>query len=258
MFIQFRQLVAAALGLGLLASAQPVMADGIMEEPLPRFEDRICPGVLGMEREFAELVVTRVRQTAEGLGLQLAREETCEPNLVIGFVDDATAYLAELIDRRGYVFAEMDRADREELLAGEAPFRVWHQIAARTRDGIRVGRRDNMVTPPQAGMWQAHSRIYRPVRHDITYALVLFDSAAVEGLTLRQLADFAALQALATEAPIEQGEPQPSVRSLFAAPDVRPDGLTAFDHAFLARLYRGIPNLPASRRLRALEVAAGD
>lgn len=254
-----RKLTAAAV-FSALAFAAPAQADGIMEEPLPRFEDRICPGVLGMEQQYAELMVSRLRDNVEMFGLRLSgsEEEGCEPNLVIAFVDDSRGYLANLMERRGYLFMDMDRSDREELVAGDAPYRVWHQVTAHTRDGIRVGSRENLAQLPEAGMWQAHSRIYRPVRHDITYALVLLDSDAVQGMTVRQLADFATLQALATEFPDGAEDSPGTMLRLFDSADAAPEGLGPVDAEWLARLYNGIPNLPASMRLRSVEVATAE
>ena len=55
---------ALAAALSALALATPASADGIMDEPLPRFEDRLCPGVIGLEREYAELMVTRLRPSS--------------------------------------------------------------------------------------------------------------------------------------------------------------------------------------------------
>lgn len=259
MINRVRHLATAAV-LSALAIASPVQADGILEEPLPRFEDRICPGVLGMQREYAEVMVSHLRDNIEMFGLRLAgsEEEGCEPNLLIAFVDDGRAYLTNLMAQRSYLFADMDRADRVDLVAGDAPYRVWHQVTAHTRDGIRVGSRENLTQVPEAGMWQAHSRIYRPVRHDITYALVLLDSGAVEGLTVRQLADFATLQALATEFPEGAEDSAGTMLRLFDGGDNRPDSLGPVDVAWLAELYGGIPNLPASMRLRSVEVAAAE
>lgn len=257
MFATLRK-TAIAAALATIAVAVPSHADGILEEPLPRFEDRLCPGIIGLEQEYAELLVTRVRMNAERFGLRLAEDGDCDPNLVVAVVDDSRAYLADLVERRGYLFRDMDPAERADMLAEDGPFRVWHQVAARTRDGIRVGRNENLVMPPEAGMWQAHSRIYRPVRHDITYALVLMDKESVRGLTLRQIADFATLRALATEYPDGASERGATMLNLFAAEDSRPDELSDFDAAWLSRLYGGIPNLPASTRLRGLEVAENE
>ncbi|MFB0612274.1 hypothetical protein [Aurantiacibacter poecillastricola] len=252
-----RKLVAVA-SVAALMFASPAHADGIMGEPLPRFQDRLCPGVIGLEQEFAELVVTRLRMNAERFGLRLAEDGGCEPNLVVAVVDDSKAYLADLVERRGYLFRDMDPADRERMLTAAGPVGVWHQTAARTRDGIRVGRRENLTQPPEAGMWQAHSRIYRPVRHDITYALVLLDIDSVRGLTLRQLADFATLRALATEYPDEAGQGEASMLTLFDETAARPEELTAFDTAWLTSLYSGMANIPASIRLRSVQVAENE
>lgn len=257
MFRFVRTLLAAA-SLAAMGSASPAMADGLLAEPLPRFADPLCPGVLGLEEEFAELVVTRLRQNADALGLRLAADGDCDPNILVAVVEDSKAYLANLVDRRGYLFSDMDPADVDDMLTAEGPYGVWHQTAARTRDGLRIGRRENLVQPPQAGMWQAHSRIYRPVRHDITYALVLFDADSARGLTLRQLADFATLRALATEYPDEAGAGQASMLTLFDGTQEQPQALTAYDTAWLERLYSGIAELPSSVRLRGVEVAEGD
>lgn len=242
-------------GAALLAFAAPAQADGILEEPLPRFEDRLCPGIVGLERDFAMQMVGRIRANAERIGLTLADDQRCEANFVVAFVDDGQAYLADLVDRRGYLFRDLGLADRDDLLGVTGPVRVWHQVSARTRDGIRVGLRENLTSLPQAGMWSAHSRIYRPVRNDITYSLVLFDRDEVRGLTLAQLADYASLRGLSTRFPEEAGTSAHSLLTLFDDPDGRAGALTAFDAAWLERLYSGIATIPASVRLRGVTIA---
>lgn len=227
------------------------------EEPLPRFEDRVCPGVAGLELEYAEQFVGRVRANAERFGLRLADPASCEPNLLIAFVEDGPAYLSQLVTDRGYLFSRMDRPDLDALLAQQGPVTVWHQVQQRTRDGIQVGTGENLMNLPRAGMWQAHSRIYRPIRNDITYSLVLFDSDAVTGMTLAQLADHASLRGFATAFPQDIGVEAHSLLDLFTTTDDRPPGLTAFDVAWLERLYDGIPNMPASVRLRGVRIEGG-
>ncbi len=254
MTLRLFALTAAALA----TLAMPARAEVNPQEPLPRFEDRLCPGIIGLERGFAEQMVARIRANAQSAGVRLADEATCDANVIIAFVDDGQAYLADLVDRRSYLFSDMDRPDLDAMLAQQGPVTVWHQVTARTRDGIRVGGRDNLMDLPEAGMWQAHSRIYRPVRHDITYSLVLFDRAAVAGLSLRQLADHASLRALATAFPDETGVTEASILTLFDGSETQPDALTAFDTAWLNRLYSGIPNVPASTRLRGVQVSSAE
>lgn len=248
-----RTLLPLMTGAAIAGLAAPAQADGIREDPLPRVEDRLCPGIIGLETEAAVTMVERIRTNADMFGLELADPQTCEANLVVAFVDDGQAYLADLAARRGYLFRDMDRPDREELLGQTGPVRVWNQVAVRSRDGFRAGSRENLMQLPQTIMWSAHSRIYVTHRQDITYSLVLFDRAATRGMTLAQLGDYASLRAFSTEYPARAGEAEPSILTLFEGADARPESLTALDAAWLQELYRGIPNVPAEIRLRGVE-----
>lgn len=253
-----KRLLPAIAILAAAAISPPVIAQSNPDEPLPRFEGAICPGVAGLELDYAEAVVGRIRANVSDAGLRLSDEENCEPNVLVAIVEDGPAYLADLTQRRGYLFQEMDRSAVDAMLAQEGPVTVWHQVSTYTRDGLRVGRRDNLVDLPRAGMWQAHSRIYRPVRNDITYALVLFDRNAVGELSLTQLADLASMRALATDFPEEAGGTQETILTVLDTPQDRVASMTPFDRAWLTRLYSGIPNIPASIRLRGVRVSSAD
>lgn len=247
-----RTFFALLSGVAIAGLAAPAQADGIRSDPLPRVEDRLCPGIIGLETQSAVTMVDRIRGNAEMFGLELADRQSCEANLVVAFVEDGQAYLADLADRRGYLFRDMDRPDREELLGETGPVRVWNQVAVRSRDGFRAGSRQNLTQLPQTLQWSAHSRIYVSHRQDITYSLVLFDRDATRGLTLAQLADYASLRALATEFPARAGTSEPSILTLFDNAQAAPESLTEFDSAWLAELYRGIPNIPEEIRLRGV------
>ena len=255
--VSVRKFIACFAASLLAATSAPALADGLGDDPLPRVQDRLCPGVIGLETSMAEGLVGRIRANAESFGVPLADPASCEANLVVAIVDDGQAWMADLVDRRGYLFRDMDRTDREELVATTGPVRVWNQVTVRTRDGLRVGRRENLTSLPQAGMWSAHSRIYRPVRKDITYSLVLFDRAAVVNMTPAQLADYASARAFSTVFPEDSAQPRPTILTLFDAAAAQPAGLTEHDRAWLGQLYRGIPNMPASMRLRSMNEPAG-
>jgi hypothetical protein len=234
-----------------LAQAAPALADGLPNEPLPRFEDAVCPGVIGLSLATAEEVVERIRTNAAGFGLDLADPEDCEPNIIVAFLADGREYLQRLSDERSYLFADLMPGERRRLLAESGPARAWLRTVVRTRDGIAVGRSEDLVQPPQAGMWSAHSRIYRPVRVDIDTAMVLIDRAATEGLSSGQLADYATMRALASDYPTDAAS-RGSILTLFDEGGPTPAGLSPYDRAFLEGLYEGMPNLPASARLRDL------
>lgn len=241
---------AAAL---LTMSAVPASADGMPEDPIARFEEPVCPGVIGLQVGDAVAMVARMRENAEAIGLRTAQDGACEPNVVVAFLADGQDYLRRLNDDRSYLFASLDRAQKRDLLDAAGPARAWITTEVRTRDGGQVGRRDNLVAVPQAGMWSAHSLIYVPTRRDITAAMVLIDRGVAGDFSIMQLADYATLYGFAGMVPAAAAD-TPSIQRLFgSAPVSAPAGLSQFDITYLQRLYDSLPNLPAYVRLEGLE-----
>lgn len=246
--------IALVLGgmLGIALAAGPALAD---DEPLARFEDPLCPGVAGLKVDAAEYMVGRIRANAEALGLRLADETSCEPNIVVAFVPDGQAFLETMRRERAYLFDEMERDERTRLMSQPGPARAFLRVVPRSRDGRPIPRRLDLVNPPQTAMWMAHSKIYSAIRNDIYHAMVLFDRDEISGLSLEQLADYATFRALAKTLPPDAGAEGQSILALFDGADAHAEGLTAFDRTYLAELYAGVPNLPAEARLAALEQA---
>jgi hypothetical protein len=256
MFARFRTLALAALAGAALLAPLPALAQAD-EEPLARFEDPLCPGVLGLKQDAAELMVGRLRANAEMLGLRMAADGACEANFVVAFVADGQAFLSLLQDRSSYIFAEMTRDERVALLADPGPARALLRVRARTRDGMPISRRENLAQLPTTTMWMAHSKIYSATRNDILSAIVLFDRDAVRGINLTQLADYATFRALAQQMPGPEAAGEATILTLFDAGAARPAELTAFDRAWLGRLYAGPANLPAPAKLADLAHATG-
>jgi len=239
-----------------LCSAAPAVAQ--RDDPLPRFEDPLCPGIVGLKVEAAEAMVGRIRMRAEELGLRTAPADGCEPNMIVGFIPDGRGYLQRLKRERSPIFESLGLREREDLLAHDGPVHVLAQIRTRSRDGMVVPRSNGLVQPPQTEMWMAHSRIYTATRQDITSVLLLIDPAAIGGMTLDQLADYSAMRAFAPALPQEQEVKEGSILTLFDAPaESRPTQLSPADGAALAALYDGLPNLPASARIAAIGRASG-
>jgi hypothetical protein len=67
--------------------------------PLARFEDRLCPGILGLKPEYAALMIDRIRQNAQTLDLWMAGDEGCTPNPIAAFVKDGQEEIAGLQSR---------------------------------------------------------------------------------------------------------------------------------------------------------------
>ena len=256
MFARLRTIALATLAGAVLLAPLPAAAQAD-EEPLARFEDPLCPGVLGLRQAAAEQMVGRLRANAEMLGLRMAENGDCQANFIIGFVEDGQAFLSRLQGESSYIFAEMSRDERIALMSDAGPARALLRVRARTRDGMPIARRENLAELPTTTMWMAHSKIYSATRNDILSAIVLFDRDAVRGLDLAQLADYATFRALAHRLPDPEAAGEASILSLFDSGETRPGGLTEFDRAYLAELYTGLANLPAPAKLADLAHATG-
>jgi len=221
----------------------------IRDRPLARIEDRLCPGVIGLKRDGAELMIDRIRWNAERLHMWMADDTDCRPNLIIAFVEDGKAEIASLVDRQPWLFADMTTAQRRALVATDGPVRVWTTALTRTRDGMPIERRESLDSPPQVEMWMAHSKLYLTIREDITQVVVLFDRAGARGKSIIQLADYATMRGFARTRPAEGDARLDTILALFDPNHEPPAALTDFDQAYLTNLYKEIPNLPAAMRL---------
>lgn len=219
----------------------------IYDEPLARFEQPVCPGIMGMQREMAELMVTRIRDNARYLDLEV-QPDGCRANLIVVFTQDGRAELEEIMDRSPELFVETNAYDRRRLLE-PGPTRVWTQTDYRTRDGMPVyGDRRNRASVPTVGGWMAHSRIYTTLRNDITSVMVFIDRDATDGLSVGQLADYATMRGLVQTKPSKDPY-MDSILEIFNPDGASPSRLTDFDRAYLRAVYDWIPNLPAAAKL---------
>lgn len=222
----------------------------IYDRPAARFEDRLCPGVLGLKQDYAALVIDRIRYNAERLDMWLAKDDgTCSPNFIVAFVKHGQQQLADLEREHGHLFQTLTLREREDLLAEDGPARVWSVTQMRTRDGMPIPRRESLDAPPVVNMWMAHSKIYTSVREDITSVLVVFDLDQVRGKSLIQLADYATMRGFALTRETEGDTAMNTILGLFDGDGPKPSGLTDFDLAYLMSLYDWIPNLPAATKL---------
>jgi hypothetical protein len=251
-----RLALSLAAGAAALGLASPALAD-TGTEPLARFEDPVCPGVVGLKYETAAEMVGRIRARAAEFGRRLAPDGDCTANLVVAFVDDGQAFARRMQRDNGWLFAELSLSDRATALGEPGPARAILRVRARSRDGLPIARRENMIDIPQTEIWMAQSKIYTATRNDILYALILIDRDAVAGMTVGQLADYAAYRSLTRTLPQTPETRADSILALFEGGGEAPAGLTEFDKAYLTGLYDGLPNLPAPASLARIEAATG-
>src|SRR5690606_5441913 len=104
--------------------------------------------------------------------------------------------------------------------------------------------RQNLEQIPVGTQEGGQSLIGGGTRRVITSSMVFFDRDALEGTTLRQLADYAAMRVFAQTRDARGDNAPHSILSLFDEGAAPPEGLTAFDRAFLTTLYESYPYTP--------------
>jgi hypothetical protein len=211
----------------------------IRSEPLPRFDGFACPGVIGLTTQYAEIVVGRIRMIAEDLHIPLAPNGDCHPNIFISFTEDGRADMAAIQKKTHLLSDVLSVRERQELLDEPGPVRVLSVVETRMQNGAAMPRRRNLTDIPTATMEGGQSLISTATERHITQVVVLFDRAQATGKTLHQLADYAVMRVFARTRDAK-GEGAPvSILGLFDEGASAPDGMTAFDRAYLAALYEG-------------------
>jgi hypothetical protein len=81
------------------------------------------------------------------------------------------------------------------------------------------------------------------VRQDIIGAVIVIDVAAVDGMTIAQVADYAAMRGLARTHPPGRPGTVGTILNLFDPAAVAPLEMTVFDLAYLRALYGSVANL---------------
>jgi hypothetical protein len=249
MRIALKLAVAAALVGPFSASAAPSGYD----DPLPRVEDKLCPGISGMREDGALQLIDRIRANAERVGIAMADPDTCTPNMLVFFVEDANDTLNSLMKRQPRLFDSLSVNEQARLKADPRPVRAWNRIVTRSRDGMPIYDADNLEEIPQTTMWGAHSKIYVPVRREVASTVVLFESKAIVGKNLNQLADYASMRAFASDFTAFPQD-KASILKLFDS-ESAPTEMTQSDRTFLTVLYEGIPNLPGRFKRSSIENA---
>lgn len=233
----------------------------LRHEPLPRFDGFACPGVIGLTTEYAEMLVGRIRMIAEDLHIPLAPNGNCHANVIVAFTEDGRADLAEIQKNTHLLSDALTVQERQELLDEPGPVRVLSVVETRMQNGSIVPRNQNLTDWSIGRMEGGQSLISTATERHITQVLVLFDREHAAGKTLHQLADYAVMRVFARTRDAKGGDAPVSILGLFDENGTPPDGMTAFDRAYLAALYEGPSHvkgiskiLRVSRKLEKMKV----
>jgi hypothetical protein len=250
-----------------------------VEGQLPMFRNPVCPGVVGMSAEQADLVAARVRRVVKHVGVPVA-EAGCGPNLWVIVVDDSQKFVAELARQKPEYFAEMNLHEKDRLLRDTATALAWSSVQTQNEDGnsyaaFAPGRsaldsmnsgslgsagaaNAPMPTTSGGGSVQRNSSasiIKSSTRQSILKSYVVLEAAEVRGKSPVQIADYATMRALAAAQPPQQGATVDTILALFNQGPEIPLSATVPDLAYLKALYSAPPTMNNVQQLNRLTKA---
>lgn len=215
------------------------------------FREPICPAAFGLPHTYNRVIEQRIREDAARVGIRVAGN-LCDANVVLIVADDPGPLVAALRRERPQMFIGLENWQVEDVLRTKDPVRTWQAVEPRGSDGRPLQRVMFFGIRPIAGQgaWinpaASNSRIEQNIRPDLVASFILMSADETDGLTLRQIADYAAMRTLAqTTAPVESSGR--TILSLFNHRPERmaPDGLTPWDLAYLRSLYATDNRVPA-------------
>jgi hypothetical protein len=203
---------------------------------LGRFEDPICPSVLGLPPDLRDEVLARIRTVAAATRIRVSSGK-CTPNLLLIVVPDKK----EMI--------EAMRRERQAYLYGVGPDRISRMI--KSPDSVASWQVSEVIGAeglplrtdgdgfPRLFTTVPPSRLTDTTRTRLLAGIVIVESRALNGISTRQLADYALVRTLS---PIQQRDaqaPGSSVLSIFnpgTKPEDAPQSVTWWDVALLKAL----------------------
>lgn len=206
------------------------------ESQVARFHDPICPVAIGLPPEHNAVIEERMRQNAEAAGIELEKLP-CRANVILIVAENGRNFITDIRDHKPTWLGELSSSTIKRILDEDGPARAWTITSLRNEDGWPMsGRGGEEGTTLRVN---TASILKQPTRQEMDASFIVIDKAAVLGLSLTQIADYATMRGFAKTREPEGVSSVDTVLSLFdAKADARPASLTASDEAYLRALYK--------------------
>lgn len=211
-------------------------------QQVARFHDEVCPVVIGMADAPALAIENRIRETTVGIGAKVAASRRCNANLVLIIAEDGGQLVRNLRAKRPDWLAGLSTGQVKRLIAEPSGARAWTVASLRNEDGLAMGETgsNNTSALENVPMMRVSSAsiINLPTRADIDGSVIILDRKVALGMSLAQLADYAAMRGLARTRPPSESRIG-TILGLFAGGEgIAPLEMTGADIAYLQSLYR--------------------
>ena len=214
---------------------------------IPFFIDAACPKVVGLGPMQKEAVVARLRVIALAAGIPVAGAK-CVPNMFVIVTPDKSAFIELLAKKQPESFGLMSPREIARLARAPGPAVAWQLEGPVSVSGVplsfdeAIGAYVNPTTEPA-------SRLTARARRGFDAAALVVETGALDGITLIQLADYAAMRLFANLDPSRLADRAPTtILTVLTTPmgSSVPITLSNWDLGFLRGLYTVTPGLTSS------------
>ncbi|MGH6613054.1 hypothetical protein [Sphingomonas sp.] len=215
---------------------------------LSRFEWAVCPMTTGVSPAQKLVVVDRFRKVAKAAGVRIAGDG-CAPNVLVIVTPDKRGLLEALFLKHPDYFTDLSKAERRALVESTEPGIAWHlKGPPQSADGMEL-QYDSGTGYYVNHTTRSLSRLSFASRPQFAAAIVMVENRALDGLTVNQLADYAAMRTLIRVDPTKlKNSAAPTILKILEAPmgSEIPLGLTKWDLGVLRGFYASDPNVTAA------------
>jgi hypothetical protein len=234
---------------------------------LPLWGQPVCPLVSGLAQQEGEFIVGRVSDIARAGRVPIAGGK-CHANLYILVTMQPRELLKAMMVKKNFQFTfgtsiePMDGTPIvpsqiviDDFISKAGPVRVLYRDAPSAPSGVHPIVHAAKVGPItySGDTWTGNSSWY------LFRVFVIVDASQLTGVTLGQLADYAALVGLAEIKPVDSLADAPTILQLFnGPPQAVPAGMTDWDRAFLKSLYTTPPHRPAQQKWHVVQAMVSE
>ena len=205
---------------------------------ISRFHSPVCPVVMGLPQVQNDRIAERMRQVAAAARMKVGPAK-CAPNAFVIVAPDKAAAIHELERRFPAYVSQLSGRELRKLTDTASPAAAWQVKSLLTSDGEPAAKAVGADYYTVQGT-QNPSRIKAASMPTFSVSVVVIDVKAAAGLTLTQLADYAAMRTFADIAPERIAKVGvPSILDVLGQPGDRPlpVTMTYWDLGFLKSLY---------------------
>jgi hypothetical protein len=225
---------------------------------LAKFLAPVCPASVGLLPEQNNQVADRIRQVSKAIGTDVA-PQGCTVNLLVMVVPDKKVAIQQLRAKRPDLFGELPAAEIGRLESVPGPATAWQLIDVTGTDGMPLGSARLDATGDAFRIVRVvgtPSRIVKLTVPQFRGSVLIVESHALDGVSTRQLADYAVMRTLASVSEPSSALPADSILTLFN-PGVNgltaPLSVTQWDYAFLKSYYASSNSVVASSERHELQ-----